>query len=277
MLQPTNRTVEKGVGVNNTLAAALDDDGVAIGTIIHLSDPAIVEIAALAGFDWVSFSFEHSALSAADIEALQRAADVHGLTTLLHLTDVNDPRLLSMLHAGIGGICLQQATTPEQAEQLVRFTRFPPLGERGAHAGVRADRYGSVDYDEFMETANRSFVAAVAIEDLVGVENADEMLSVPGLSAVFVGLHDLSHSVGTPNDLRSPAVLEALATVTEAARRNGVPLGLPGYAHTAGELRELGARLIISGSENTLFRSAMTDLVQRWRTEVEHADAVASG
>jgi hypothetical protein len=56
-----------------------------------------------------------------------------------------------------------------------------------------------------------------------------------------------------------------------------VPLGLPGYAHTAGELRELGARLIISGSENTLFRSAMTDLVQRWRTEVEHADAVASG
>lgn len=261
--------------MNSTLTAALEDDGVAIGTIIHLSDPAIVEIAALSGFDWVSFSFEHSAVSAAGIESLQRAADVHGLSTLLHLTNVDDPRLLSILHAGIGGVCLQQASTAEQVELLIHHTRFPPLGERGAHAGVRADRYGSIDYDEFMRTANRDLVAAVAIEDLTGVANADAILSVPGLSIVFVGLHDLSHSVGTPNDLRSPGVLQALAEVTEAARRHNVPLGLPGYAHSAGELRQLGARLIISGSENMLFRQAMTDLVDRWRSEVNQVRPVA--
>jgi 4-hydroxy-2-oxoheptanedioate aldolase len=262
--------------LNSTLARTLEGGDVAIGTIVHLSDPAITEIVALAGFDWVSFSFEHSTLSAADIEALQRAADVHRLTTLIHLTSLADPRILSLMHAGVGGLCLQQASTREQVEELMQLTRFPPLGTRGAHAGVRSDNYGTQDYGEFMEAANDTFFVAIAIEDLEGVGNADAMLGVPGLSAAFVGLHDLSHSVGTPNDLRSPGVLEALGQVIEAAKKHDVPIGLPGYAHTAGELRALGARLIISGSETTVFRRALTDLVEGWRHEVREADAAAT-
>ncbi|MCW3018767.1 MAG: 2-dehydro-3-deoxyglucarate aldolase [Solirubrobacterales bacterium] len=242
----------------------------ALGTVAHMRDPAIVELIALAGFDWVSFTLEHATHSVADLEALQRAADLHGLTTLLHVRSAADPRLLSLLHTGIRGFVLQQAASREDVEALVRLTRFPPLGERGAHAGVRADRYGVDDYGEFMKAANRSFVVGVAIEDVEGVEHAEEILSVEGITLAFVGLHDLSHSVGAPNELNHPRVLEALERVAALARRYGIPLGLPGYAHTVAELRALGAQLAVSpGNEYAFIRSAFAEHVRRSREEAQ--------
>jgi 2-keto-3-deoxy-L-rhamnonate aldolase RhmA len=152
------------------------------------------------------------------------------------------------------------------------MTRFPPLGHRGAHAGVRSDRYGDEDYGAFMERANESFVVGVAIEDVVGAENAEELLSVPGVSIAFVGLHDLSHSVGAPNDLRHPDVMAALANVREVATRRGIPLGLPGYAHSIAELIELGAQLVVSpGNEYAFIRRAFAAFVDQARADARAA------
>lgn len=259
---------------SNGLMATLGRDELALGTVVHLNDPSIIEIIALAGFDWASFTLEHSTHSAADIEAMQRAADVHGLTTLLHVPSLDDPRLLSLLHVGVGGLVLQQAQRREEAEALVRLARFPPLGARGAHSGVRSDRYGVDDYTEFMERANESFIVGIAIEDVVGAENAEEILSVPGVTIAFVGLHDMSHSVGAPNDLRHPKVMEALAHVREVTERLGIPLGLPGYAHSIPELMDLGARIVVSpGNEYAFIRKAFATFVAQSREEARAVDA----
>jgi 2-keto-3-deoxy-L-rhamnonate aldolase RhmA len=188
----------------------------------------------------------------------------------VHLTSPEDPRLLSFLHMGVGGIVVQQVRTRAQVEQLVERTRFPPLGHRGAHSGVRSDDYGRQDYDAFMETANRTLVVGIAIEDIAGIEAADELFSVPGLTIGFVGMHDLSHALGVPNQLGHPRVLEAVRGVAEIAARHGVAFGLPGYAHSAAELADLGAKLVISpGNEYSFFLNALTEFVQTSRAQVE--------
>jgi 4-hydroxy-2-oxoheptanedioate aldolase len=253
---------------NSSLRARLSKGEFAIGAIDHINDPAILELMALAGFDWVSFTLEHAGPTVDDMLALQRAADAYDLTTLLHVPAPEDPRLLAMLHAGIGGVVLQNVQDKEAAEGLVRACTYPPRGERGAHGGVRADRYGSVDYDSFMREANETIILGVAIEDLTGVQNTEQILGVDGISIAFVGLHDLSHSVGAPNDLRHPDVLAALAQVSEIARARGIPLGLPGYTHSIAELRELGAQLVVSpGNEYAFIRQAFKDHVDRAREE----------
>jgi 2-keto-3-deoxy-L-rhamnonate aldolase RhmA len=255
-----------------SLTKAVESDDLILGAVLHLPEPAIMEMFALAGYDWVTLTFEHSSLSVADVEGLQRAADIHGLTTLLHVPSLSDPRLLALLHVGIGGMVLQNAQTRADAEALVALTRFPPLGHRGAHSGVRSDQFGVMDYDEFMASANKNFFTGLAIEDTTGVENAEDMLSVPGIDIVFVGLHDLSHSVGAPNDLHAQSVMDALAEVVAVARRHNLPVGLPGYQHTIAELRELGAQMVITGSEMAFFRKALTDAVVGAREEARVAD-----
>jgi 4-hydroxy-2-oxoheptanedioate aldolase len=179
---------------------------------------------------------------------------------------------LAMLHTGIGGVVLQNVEDGEAAEALVRACTYPPRGERGAHGGMRADRYGTVDYDAFMQEVNENIVLGVAIENVTGVENAEQILAVEGISIAFVGLHDLSHSVGVPNQLGHPDVLAALAQVSEIAKARNIPIGLPGYAHTIAELKQLGAQLVVSpGNEYSFIRQAFKDHVDRAREEAAAA------
>ena len=257
---------------NSSLQSRLSKGEFALGSIDHINDPAIIELIALAGFDFASFTLEHAGPTIDDMLALQRSADLYDLTTLLHVPYADDPRLLAMLHTGIGGVVLQNVQDAEAAQALVRACTYPPRGERGAHGGMRADRYGTVDYDDFIKEVNETIVLGVAIEDLTGVGNAEEILSVEGISIAFVGLHDLSHSVGVPNQLGHPDVLAALAQVTEVAKARDIPIGLPGYAHSIAELKQLGAGLVISpGNEYSFIRQAFQDHVDRAREEAAAA------
>jgi 2-keto-3-deoxy-L-rhamnonate aldolase RhmA len=228
------------------LSTRLSKDELALGTIVHTSDATIVELIALAGYDWVSLTLEHSSPTIVELESIQRAADLHGVSTLLHIPTADDPRLLASLHTGLDGIILQQVTTRADAEALVMAAMFPPLGRRGAFSGLRDDQYGLESYDDLMVKVNEGLMLGVAIEDPLGVENVDDIISVPGISILFVGLHDLSHAIGAPNDIRDPRILDAINTCADAAKRKGIPLGLPAYAHSVAELRDLGAQLVVS-------------------------------
>jgi staphyloferrin B biosynthesis citrate synthase len=244
-------------------------DGVpTVGIGIHLSDAAIVELSAFAGFDWVSLTLENSTLSMADCAAMQRAADASGIPLLVHVPRADDSRILPLLHTGVNGIVLSRARTRAEVEMLVGVCRYPPVGERGAHPGVRSDGYGAIDYDTFVREADDALFVGIAIEDVEGVGNADEILSTPGLTMAWVGLYDLSHSLGVPNDLRHPRVMEALAGVVETAKRHNIPIGLPGYQHGFAELRDLGATLVMSpGNDYTFLGKALKAHVDSARAE----------
>jgi 4-hydroxy-2-oxoheptanedioate aldolase len=253
----------------NPLMTKIAEGEMTVGIGIHFSDAAIVELSAFAGFDWASLTLENSTLSMADCAAMQRAADASGIPVVVHVPTADDPRILPLLHTGVDGVVLSRARTRDEVEALVGTCRYPPLGERGAHPGVRSDGYGAIGYDEFVAGADAALLVGIAIEDKEGVGNAEELLSTPGLTMAWVGLYDLSHSLGVPNDLRHPKVMEELAGVVEIARTHNVPIGLPGYAHSFAELRDLGATLIMSpGNDYTFVGKAMKAHVDAARAEL---------
>jgi len=256
----------------NSLMTKISDGVVTIGIGVHFTDAAIVELSAFARFDWVSLTLENSTFSLADCAAMQRAADACEIPVLVHVPSPDDDRILPLLHAGVDGVVLSRARTQAEVQTLMDVCRFPPLGSRGAHPGVRSDGYGATSYDDFVAQADDALFVGIAIEDVEGAENADEILATPGLTMSWVGLYDLSHSLGVPNDLRNPRVMETLAGIVEAARRHGVPIGLPAYAHSFTELRELGATLVMSpGNDYTFLGRALKAHVDQARTELARA------
>jgi 4-hydroxy-2-oxoheptanedioate aldolase len=246
---------------------------VALGMVLHITDPAIVEIAALAGYDWVSYTLEHSDLTGHEIEAIQRAADSRGIPTLLHVPGADDPRIMPALAAGVGGIVLSRSSSHADAAALVDAVRFPPLGSRGAHSGMRTDGYGSHDYAEFIENADRVIAVGIAIEDTDGVEDADRILSTPGLTIGFIGMMDLSHSLGIPGQYDHPLLLDAVRHVIEIADRHDVPIGLPHYGHSLTALREFGAKLILTpGTDHSFLYRTLKSHLDAARAEVAAVD-----
>jgi 4-hydroxy-2-oxoheptanedioate aldolase len=256
----------------NPLMTKIADGIVTIGIGVHLTDAAIVELSAFAGFDWVSLTLENSTFSLGDCATMQRAADAYGIPVVVHVPSPDDDRILPLLHTGIDGVVLSRARTQAEVQTLMNVCRFPPLGQRGAHPGVRSDGYGATSYDDFVAQADDALFVGIAIEDVEGAENADDLLGTPGLTMAWVGLYDLSHSLGVPNDLRNPRVMETLAGIVEAAKRRGVPIGLPAYAHSFAELRELGATLVMSpGNDYTFIGRALRAHVDEARTELARA------
>lgn len=249
------------------LLGRLESGEMAFGAVIHLADPAAVEIAAIAGFDWVSIPVEHAMLDLQDLTTIQLAADARGVTTLLHIADPDDPRILPLVNLGVGGVVLAHAVTASEVERMVHIARFPPVGDRGAHKAVRSADYGNRAYEEYIASIDRSVVLGVAIEDPTGIENAGEILAVPGLDLAFVGLQDLAQSLGRPGDFRHPSVREAIAHVVAEARATGTYIAVSQYTYEIPELRDLGVRMVGTSMDYTCLLAGFRTDVERARSE----------
>ncbi|MCL4545515.1 MAG: aldolase/citrate lyase family protein, partial [Chloroflexi bacterium] len=111
-------------------------------------------------------------------------------------------------------------------EEAVAAAKYPPHGTRSVGGGRHA-----LSFDApagYQSHANENVVVVIQIEHITAVERADEILSVPGIDACFIGPNDLAASMGLPGGMESDnsRIVEAISHVRETAQRLGVAPGL---------------------------------------------------
>ena len=195
-----------------------------IGTWITLAHPALAEIAARAGFDWVAVDLEHSSITIRECEDLIRVLDLAGTTPLVRLT-ANDPDLIKrVMDSGARGVIVPSVSTPEEAQVAVEAVHYPPRGRRGVGL-ARAHAYGA-DFAGYLKRLEREAVVVAMIENAQGVENAEHILAVPGIDAYLLGPYDMSASLGVAGKISHPKVENAIASVRAAGKRARKPGGI---------------------------------------------------
>jgi 2-dehydro-3-deoxyglucarate aldolase len=197
-----------------------------IGSWLSTCSPVVAELMAAAGFDFLAVDAEHSAADLGRSHELFQAvtAGSPDCAPLVRLPGCDYETAKHFLDVGAAGLIGPLVNEPEQAECLVRAARYPPEGRRGV-GFCRANMYG-MRFDETMRSANEETLVAVQIEHADGVERIDEILSVPGVDAVFVGPYDLSASLGVTAQFDHPDMVAATRRVLEAAGRHGVAPGI---------------------------------------------------
>ena len=175
--------------------------------------------------------------------------------------DVNPAEIKRALDFGPAGIMVPSIDTADQAQQVIRAVRIPPLGDRGAASSTRASRYG-FGYQQYLETANQTLVTMLQIESRTAVENVDRIAAIDGADVLFVGPTDLSISMNVED--ASPAFQQALETIAAAARANGKAAGiLARTQQQAAKYKQLGYSVIAIESDRGLlakgFRNAVTE------------------
>lgn len=195
-----------------------------IGTWLSLAHPALAEMAARAGFDWVAVDLEHSSITLRECEDLIRVLDLAGTTPLVRLTS-NDPDLIKrVMDSGAHGVIVPTVSTEEEAQLAVEAVHYPPRGRRGVGL-ARAQGYGA-DFKGYLKRLDKEAVVVAMIENAQGVENAERILDVDGIDAYFLGPYDLSASLGLIGKTSHPTVEKAIAKVRAAGRRAGKPGGI---------------------------------------------------
>lgn len=208
----------------NTAKQLLQAGRPAVGVWINWPSVCAAEALATVGWDWLVVDTEHGAI---DLETLQNLFIAIGSTPTIPMCRVpwNDPKdIKRVLDAGALGIVVPMVCSAEDAEKAVKAAKYPPEGIRSSGGG-RWRYWAGPDYTEH---ANDEIMVVVMIEHVDAVRRAEEILSVKGVDACFIGPNDLAWSMGVPHGKArgTPEHQALIEEVLRAAKKVGVPAGI---------------------------------------------------
>lgn len=248
-------------------AAVARGDGPALGTWIKIPSMEVMELVALAGFDFVVVDLEHSPISLESAHMLIGTALHTGLSPIVRVPSLDAGLAQRVLDAGAEGIMVPHVDTVDQAQAAVSAVRFPPLGSRGVGSTSRAGLWGAAARADYLRFGQEEAVVIAQIESAAGVRDARRIAGVDGVDALLVGAADLSVSEGKAES--DPDILALIAEVVAAARVVGKPVGNAGGA-TAASVRAA----VAAGFRFTMLSNDASLLGAAARTAVIDARAV---
>lgn len=219
-----------------------------VGTWIMSANAIVAEALGHAGFDWGVIDMEHAPLDMMEVVHILQALSATRMVPVVRVPWNDAVVVKRVLDAGATTVLFPLVQDGEEARRAVAATRYPPQGVRGVASGTRASRFGAA-YNYF-KTANDSVGAIVQIETPAALERLEEIASVPGVDALFIGPGDLSAAMDHLGEPTHPQVMDACAKAAQRARRLGVPIGtIGGTPDVVAQYRAMGFDFVAVGSD----------------------------
>jgi len=239
----------------NPVKAALARGEAVVGTMLgEMLSPGTCRIVREAGYDFVIFDTEHHWPGLDTVAWLMRAARDIGLQAYVRAPGFRGQWPARYLDLGCDGLIFPHVETDEQAQAIVDQVKFPPVGKRGLGTNIAHDDYAARPAAEFTRERNEDTLVAVQIETALGLANRDEIFAVPGVDAVFIGPNDLALSMGLPDRLDHPDVVQAIEDIFASAQAAGVAPGMHAFdVDMALKYLDAGCRFMCFASEVSLF------------------------
>ena len=245
------------------------------GMTVYTGSTAVIETLGYWGYDFAFIDAEHTAMGIVrDMEKLVMAAQISGISPLVRVTKVDAIEIRKAFEMGAEGVIIPHIHDKQEAEDCVKWSKFPPYGRRGVDGSVRATHYtaGDFKWDEFMELSNKGLILPMA-EDYEFMDNIDEIMDVPGIDGINFGPADFASSkcLRTFYKLDEPVIQDALKTIIAKAKPKGMHIMAPVVPPSSEKLDELigvGVDMLILGNDifnqNKMCSTIMNDCVKKY-------------
>lgn len=232
----------------------------------------ICELIGKTGYDFAWIDHEHQDFSDENIWHMCLACRATDIDAVVRIRKSGYFSPFRALESGANGLMIPHCMNKEEAEWMVRNSKFHPLGKRGMD-GIEAHADHSLQpMRDYMKEANRETYIVVQIEDKEAVVNVDDIASVKGIDVLFVGRSDLSQSLGIPLQNENPLLMKAVDKVAAAARKHGKHWGTTiRDKNMAMMYLEKGARFLTWGAAVFILSRAyksITDQFDELKTKV---------
>ena len=224
------------------------------GTLIVSPSPMWPAALEESGLDFVFIDTEHIALDRAQLSWMCQTYARMGLPPLVRIPS-SDPFAATMtLDGGAAGIVAPYVETAAEVQALRGAVKLRPI--KGARL---AERLAGVPFEPDLAgyVHRRNTPALVVnIESVPALDALDEILAVPDLDAVLIGPHDLTCSLGIPEQYDRPEFLAACETIFRKARAAGIGAGIHYWGSPQEQARflNMGANMLIHSADITLFK-----------------------
>jgi 4-hydroxy-2-oxoheptanedioate aldolase len=249
----------------NSFKQALCNGTPQIGLWVGMADPAVAELLAGTGFDWLLIDGEHSPNDPRSVLPQLQAVAAYPVHPIVRPVNGAVELIKQYLDIGVQTLLLPMIETAEQAALMVAATRYPTRGIRGvASSTTRASRWGQID--RYVQRCDDEMCVLVQVESVKGLKNLQAISAVEGVDGVFFGPADLAASMGLIGKSMDPkvraAVAEGIATVTKAGKAAGTLTFDRELAH---KYLAMGALFVAVGVDMTLLVRAATDLAAAFK------------
>lgn len=237
------------------------------GTFLNLGSPLTVEIAGLAGFDWVLLDHEHGPGGEDTLLHQLQAAAATPTSPVVRIAVNETVRFKRVLDMGAAGVMVPYVNTAAEARAAVAAMRYPPHGVRGVAKITRGAGFGA-DFEDYYLHAHERLLTILQIETPEAVANIDEIAAVEGADVLFVGPTDLTYNMGIRDQFDAPQFVEAVKKVAAAAQRHGRAAGV--LVHNpalVAKMRDYGFTFVALGSDGGAVRSGLLSILQTLRAK----------
>src|SRR5262245_48594664 len=249
-----------------------------IGTWIMSASPIVAEAVGHVGFDWGLLDMEHTPLDMMEVVHMLQALSATKMVPVVRVPWNDAVTVKRVLDAGATTVMFPFVQTADEARRAVAATRYPPQGVRGMAAMSRASRFGT--QANYLKTANDGMGVIVQLETAAAIGALEQIASVEGVDAVFLGPADLSASMGYVGQLTHPEVMDLMATAVRRCKAIGRPVGtIGGTPEQVAQFRAAGFDYVALGSDlGLLMRGAQLAVAALRTQEVgAHVHTLASG
>lgn len=229
--------------------------------------PRSAEIMALTGFDCIWTCMEHVPMGWSELEKIVMAVNGRGADVMVRVPRGSYSDMLKPFELDAGGLLIPHVMSREDAEYIVRTTRFHPVGRRPADGGNADGMYTMLPFKEYIRFMNENRFVFIQIEDVEAVSRLDEICGVAGIDGIFFGPCDYSQSIGIPGETADREVLKIRRLVAETAVKHGKFAATVGNADNWRVLAQEGFRFINLGSDVRSLSVACSGIISAVRAE----------
>ena len=248
----------------NRLRSLWQQSRFAVNGWLAVGNAFSAEVMAQQGWDSLTIDMQHGVIDYAQMVGMLQAISTTDTVPMVRVPWLEPGIIMKSLDAGAYAVICPMINTREDAQKLVDYTHYAPRGSR-SYGPVRAALYGGADYALH---ANDTIVAFAMIETAQALENLDDILSVPGLDAIYIGPSDLSLALGCKPDFDNPEpkAAQAIEHILERAQAHGVVAGIHnGVPEVALARAAKGFRFVTVGSDVRLMAAGSQQILRRMR------------
>lgn len=250
--------------MHNRLRSAWDNAQTAINAWLSIPSSVTAELVCKQDFDSVTVDLQHGLNDYQTALTMLQAMSASDVTPMARVPWLEPGIIMKLLDAGALGIICPMVNQRSDAEALVSYSHYAPVGQRSFGPTRAAVAHGT----DYYRKANDAVVILAMIETAQALENVAEITRTPHLTGVYIGPSDLGLSMGyEPKlDQEEPAVFDAIERILAAAHEAGIRAGIHCLTTAyAKRMSELGFDLVTLGSDLRLFTAAHANAVSEMR------------
>ncbi|CAK0740890.1 4-hydroxy-2-oxoheptanedioate aldolase [uncultured Gammaproteobacteria bacterium] len=211
------------------------------GTWNHIPNLQVVEVIGAAGLDFIVFDLEHGPHSFSDMPALYCAAEASGLVPVTRVPGTESSAILRTLDSGAKGVMVPHVENLQRARDCLDSMVYGTSARnRGVATLTRSSRFNTRGEQALLGSQNEQILSVLMIEETGGLADLDAICALPGLDVVFVGIYDLSQSLGLRGGFDHPEFERVFADAVERIKAAGIAVGC--YAADAAAAKRLLGR-----------------------------------